>query len=431
MWPPSPTFLGGLLLWSLLEVRAPARYPPAVPKPVWCTVPNYRFYRVSLLRARGYAASATRHCDSQGGAPDDCACTLPESCLSGYCINNLCLFPIVQIAEIEFWRAGSRVPTAAIPDSQHDAFRVMNGVDVKQTWGVWELEFYHDTGCSQRVVGGTPIFSSEREHGFGHSIDHTAPLGAHNTPRTTWQETQEPPHERFELHGPARFAFDGDLRTNWWPSCRNPCQARTSWLGLDYSQPVFSGMKCVRIVQDKDHDYASFTLVVQGHRQGGEWETFAAFNAETWAYGGVWERLSIPQGVAFVASTAHARAMDLDLNSSVVDTVGTQLDFDFGVETEIDSWRWATAEEPVDNIAREHDGVTCDRDGHCPRDPVQWKLEGSLDRTTWETLQNQDVSYPVTIHRKRFLPLQSVHHRTMLGVADIWPDGRGRCAVRR
>merc|ERR1712048_1027798 len=97
-------------------------------------------------------------------------------------------------------------------------------------------------------------------------------------------------------------------------------------------------MKCVKIVQDKDRDYASFSLVVQG-RRGQEWETFSKFNAATWEWGGVWEQLSVPQGVAFVASIAHARLMDFTLNSSAVELVRTSFDFDFGVETEIDAWR--------------------------------------------------------------------------------------------
>merc|ERR1712232_524058 len=187
--------------------------------------------------------------------------------------------------------------------------------------------------------------------------------------------------------------------------------------------------KCVRIVQDKDRDYASFSLVVQG-RRGNEWETFSKFNAATWDWGGVWEQLSVPQGVAFVASTAHARLLDFDVNSSAVELVGTSFDFDFGVETELDSWRWATAEEPTENIARTHDGYTCDRDGHCPRDPVQWTLEGSLDTLNWVTLQDQSYDFPVTIHRKRWIPLQSVQHKVSLSIEDMWPDGRSKCVAR-
>lgn len=46
-------------------------------------------------------------------------------------------------------------------------------VDVVQTWGVSELEFYSDTSCSN-ITNGTAIFSSNMSHGFGHSVDHTA-----------------------------------------------------------------------------------------------------------------------------------------------------------------------------------------------------------------------------------------------------------------
>ena len=55
---------------------------------------------------------------------------------------------MVQVAEVEFWRSSSRVNTAKVLDDSHDAFRVMNGVDVSQVWGIWELEFYEDTLCT-------------------------------------------------------------------------------------------------------------------------------------------------------------------------------------------------------------------------------------------------------------------------------------------
>lgn len=415
-------------------------YPPPVSRPTWCEVPNYRYYRFVPSVVRGYRPNAPDDplsCGAATGQADGCVCGAPDECRSEYCVPDpamgvgYCLYPIVQIAEVEFWRHGQKVNTRKVPDDFHDAFRVMNGVDVSQTWGVWELEFYLDTACSNQLLGGAPIASSSRTRGFGHSIDKSAPLGAHDTPRTHWQATFQPPLERFELHGPVQYAFDGDVKTNWWPTCENPCAARSEWLGLNFSAPLADGVKCVRIIQDKDRDYASFSLAVQGHRYGGDWETFATFNAATWAYGGVWERLSVPQGVAFVTSTAHARLMDGDLLSSAVEVVGTPFTFDFGVEVEVDAWRWATAVEPSENTAEAHDGFACDRDGRCPRDPMRWTLEGSLNGTAWEVLHQQDEDYPVDVRRARFVDFLPVWHRPSLSIEDVWPDGRGRCARRR
>ena len=139
----------------------------------------------------------------------------------------------------------------------------------------------------------------------------------------------------------------------------------------------------------------------------------------------------MPQGVAFVSSISHARALDGSLNSSVAEVIGTQLEFDFGVETEIDAFRWATAREPGDRNFGRHDGRTCDYDGLCPRDPVQWTLEGSLNRSVWVALQSQTTDYPTPPYRKTFVALLPVHHRVYLTIEDIWPDGRGQCAARR
>merc|ERR1711862_906733 len=114
---------------------------------------------------------------------------------------------------------------------------------VPQTWGVWELEFYHDTLCSSKLLNGVgsagvAIASSELSRGFGHSIDHSAPYGAHTTSGRDWQSTHEPPLEQFLNQGPATFAFDGNLETNWWANCKNPCWARSQWLGRNYSTLV-------------------------------------------------------------------------------------------------------------------------------------------------------------------------------------------------
>eukprot|EP00928_Gymnodinium_smaydae_P062260 TRINITY_DN46167_c0_g1_i1.p2 TRINITY_DN46167_c0_g1~~TRINITY_DN46167_c0_g1_i1.p2 ORF type:complete len:451 (+),score=81.66 TRINITY_DN46167_c0_g1_i1:80-1432(+) len=426
-----------LLLTLLLATAAvDPNYPPPQARSLWCSVPNYRHYRFTPQKARGFAPSDTLSCALATGKPDGCFCISADECRAGFCIPNAlgageCRYPVVQLAEIEFWRKGQRVNTAKVPDDEHSAFRVVNGVDVPQTWGVWELEFYTDTTCTTRLLGGTPIASSERARGFGHSVDHTAPRGLHNTARTYWQATQEAPHERFELHGPAAFAFDGREVTNWWAACENPCRARTEWLGLSFGS-IVPGVKCVRILQDKDRDYASFSLTLQGQRENASsWDTFAKFNAATWEWGGVWEKLSVPQGVAFNASIAHARLLDFELNSSVIELVGTSFDFDFGVETEIDAFRWATTDEPTENTGRDHDGYACDRDGLCPRDPVRWTLQGSLDGLSWVKLLSQDTDYPVTIYRRRWLPFLSVRHRVSLSITDIWPGGGGQCAARR
>lgn len=430
------------LLWHAGLVRLllgqVTNYPPPVKRTQWCSVPNYRYYRFTPTKVRGYAPSDTLLCTLPTGKPDTCLCLQPSDCKSEYCVPeasgaSYCSYPIVQVAEVEFWRSSVRVNTDVIPEHSHSAFRIMNSADVPRVWGVWELIFYSDTKCTQPLtVVGTPIASSQRERGFGHSVDWTAQNGSHHTDRTYWQATQEPPLERFELHGQAKFAFDGDLRTNWWPTCENPCRAGSQWIGLNYSTPVTGGVKCVRITQDKDRDYASFSLTVQGFNHVTRiWETFSVFKAATWNWGGVWEKLSIPQGVAFIASTAHARTMDHDVHTSSLDLVGKYIDYDFGVETEIDSWRWATAEEPSENIARQHDGFTCDRDGMCPRDPLRWTLEGSLDRMNWVMLQNQDTDFATTEFRKRFIPFQPVLHEVALSIVDIWPDGNSQCAARR
>jgi len=117
------------------------------------------------------------------------------------------------VAEIEFWRRGSVVRTRKVPDTNFDAFRVVNAADVPQTWGVWELEFYSDTSCSSALTGGTAIASTARSSGFGHSVDHTAPRGIHVSDRTYWQSTPFGAHMSFELHGPVVYAFDSDETT--------------------------------------------------------------------------------------------------------------------------------------------------------------------------------------------------------------------------
>jgi len=432
--------------WLLQVLSQDSNYAPVIKKTQWCSVPNYRYYRFTPTKVRGYAPSDTLHCGLSKGKPDGCICTTSDECLAKYCIPvatgaSYCTSPISQISEVEFWRASKRVNTDVVPEHSHSAFRLVNAADVPRTWGVWELEFYNDTQCTQRLPGGTPISSSHRARGFGHSIQ------SHDTARTYWQSTHEPltpdpeQGERFELHGPAKFAFDGDLTTNWWPTCENPCRAGSEWIGLDYGAQVPGGVKCVKVVQDKDRDYAAFSITVQGLRRQGlshSWETFSTFKAATWNWGGVWEKLSIPQGVAFVTSVAHARTMDHDVNTSSVDLVGETLEYDFGVETEIDEWRWATAEEPTENVrgvsgrdAKEHDGHTCDRDGMCPRDPVRWTLQGSLDRVTWVMLQNQATDFATTEFRKSYVPFQSVLHQVPLSIKDIWPDGSSQCAARR
>merc|ERR1712232_782585 len=109
-------------------------------------------------------------------------------------------------------------------------------------------------------------------------------------------------------------------------------------------------------------------------------------------------------------------ALDRDLNSTVVELVGTPLEFDFGVETEIDEWRWATAQEPSENVTDIHDGRTCELDGLCARDPLQWTLEGSLDRNTWVTLQSQASDYSTRLYRQTFVALQPVYHRVYLSI---------------
>ena len=425
---------GPKLLWEavLLLQLSTAQYPSIVPEEVWCQVPNYRYYRWTATKARGYPATSSFTC-SEALKPDGCFCLDYTECRSGYCIPDdlgatYCTFPIFQIAELEFWRHGQAINTRKIPDAHFDAYRLVNAMDVPQTWGVWELEFYNDTNCTTPLTNGTSMASSSLPRGFGHSVDHTAPLGLHETPRTYWQSRPFAEPMAFDLHGPAAYAFDGNVTTNWWADCRNPCRAGTEWIGLNFSSATSA--RCIRILQDKDRDYASFSLALEGH-SAGNWTRITTFNAGARAYGGVWEELAVPQGVAFVSSIAHARALDGNLNSSVAELIGTQLEFDFGVETEIDAFRWATAREPGDHTFGSHDGRTCDYDGLCPRDPVQWILQGSMNRSTWVTLQTQASDFSTPLYRKTFVELLPVHHRVSLTIEDIWPDGRGQCAARR
>eukprot|EP00930_Biecheleria_cincta_P004749 TRINITY_DN105683_c0_g1_i1.p1 TRINITY_DN105683_c0_g1~~TRINITY_DN105683_c0_g1_i1.p1 ORF type:complete len:436 (+),score=44.03 TRINITY_DN105683_c0_g1_i1:50-1357(+) len=431
-----------LVSWLLLQSagpaqRARAQYAAPVASETWCSVPNYRYYRWTPTKARGYQQSDTLTCALTTGKPDGCFCLSYAECRSGYCVPDalgagFCTYPIAQVAEIEFWRHSAPVRTRKVADNIFNAFRVVNNADVPQTWGVWELQFYTDTSCSTPLASGSAISSSARANGFGHSVDHTAPMGLHNTDRTFWQSRPFAPHMSFERHGPVAYAFDGDVTTNWWPNCRNPCRARTEWLGLEFPGAVQNGVKCLRILQDKDKDYASFSLTLEGrHSSIGSWHKMTTFNAATRPYGGIWEQLSVPQGVSFPASVAHARALDGDLNSTVVELLGTPLEFDFGVETEIDEWRWATAQEPSENSSRIHDGRTCELDGLCPRDPLRWTLEGSSDRSTWVMLHSQASDYSTLLYRQTFVSLQPVYHKVSLSITDIWPDGRGHCAARR
>lgn len=439
----------GYLLCSLAQVVSfDPNYPPPIRRPTWCSVPNYRYYRFTPTLSRGYRplGDDAPQCGLPTDRDDDCFCALEDDCKSGYCVPDAtpgltfgikrCFFPIAQVSEVEFWRNQEPIRTDKVPDEGHDKLRVTNGADVSMVWGVWELEFYSDTLCTNRITGGAPIASSERPHGFGHSVDHTAPLGAHGTSRTYWQEDFDGPLREFELHGAAQYAFDGDVTTNWWPTCGNMCKSGSEWIGLDFGSPLAPGVgaKCFRIIQDKDRDYASFSLIIQGHLASDapdDWTTLAKFHAATWDYGGVWEQLSVPQGVAFPGSTAHARLLDGIMNSSAVEIVGTPFIFDFGVEVEVDSWRWATAIEPSDYGPKQHDGFTCNWDGRCPRDPVRWTLEGSLDNTNWYLLQDQSENFHTTIYRMSFTDLMPLTHSTDLSIEDVWPDGRGRCAKRR
>jgi len=425
---------------ALAQLPADPNYPEPLSRPVWCGVANYRYYRFTVSTVRGFHSTGARdvlQCGLASNNADGCICTVPADCRSSYCVPDVntglgyCMYPIVQVAEVEFWRRGQKVNTNKVQDDAHDGFRIVNAMDVSQTWGVYELEFFSDTSCSNRMLGGTAIASSARPRGFGHSIDHTAPNGSHATARTKWQDTFQPPLEGFELHGLVEFAFDGDETTNWWPTCENPCRAGSEWLGLDFGAVQPLGVRCVRMLQDKDYDYASFSLTLQGHRPGSGWETLTTFNAATWNYAGVWTQMSVPQGVAYPGSVAHAYLTDDDLNSSAVEIVGTPFLFDFGVEVEIDSWRWATAIEPVDNNDREHDGFTCDRHGRCPKDPIRWTLDGSLDGVTWQSLQDQSTDFKTTRYRRSFIEMQPLLYRPSLSVQDLWPDGRGTCAHRR
>lgn len=403
-----------------------------------CEVPNYRYYRFTPTQARGFAASDSLTCFT-APKPDGCLCIDETECLSGYCVPNaigqtVCQYPIIQLSEVEFWRKGRRVRTGKVSDASRDAVRIMNAVDIPQTWGVYELEFYADTLCTDRLEGGSVIASSQLSQGFGHSVaDGLTGIEAtgSDAARTNWQATTDE-IETFPNHGPAELAFDADQRTNWWAACVNGCRSHTEWIGLSFNDTV-SGVKCVRVVQDRDREYSAFSIAVQARAAGGDWDTLTTFNVGTLSqpYGGLWLDLPVPQGVAFIASTAHARSLDMDVQSSVVELVGTPLVYDFGVETEVDRWRWATADEPTENQARLHDGFTCDRDGLCPRDPVQWVLEGSLDNVNWITLQSQSTVFPVTKSRRCFIPFQSVRHQVAIGIDHMWPDGRGQCAARR
>ena len=132
----------------------------------WCSVPNYRYYRFTPTKVRGFAPSDTLTCGLSEGKPDGCICRSADVCLSRYCVPapsgaSYCNSPIVQIAEVEFWRMSKRVNTDVIDEHSHSAFRIMNAADVPRVWGVWELNFYSDTECTQKVHGELPDNSSQ------------------------------------------------------------------------------------------------------------------------------------------------------------------------------------------------------------------------------------------------------------------------------
>ena len=47
-----------------------------------------------------------------------------------------------------------------------------------------------------------------------------------DTARTSWQSRPYDPPQTFDLHGPAMYAFDDNITTNWYANCR-PCPAGT------------------------------------------------------------------------------------------------------------------------------------------------------------------------------------------------------------
>ena len=84
--------------------------------------------------------------------------------------------------------------------------------------------------------------------------------------------------------------------------------------------------------------------------------------------------------------------VDGSLGTKWLDFNKGALIFDFGSPEEIDSYRWATA-----NDAEE-------------RDPVRWTLEGSDNATSWTLLEDQTAAdYPVTLSRQTYLPVEGLN----------------------
>lgn len=83
-----------------------------------------------------------------------------------------------------------------------------------------------------------------------------------------------------------------------------------------------------------------------------------------------------------------AEAVDNELTTKWLDFNKGALVLDFGNEVAADGYRWATANDVPE------------------RDPVRWRLEGSLDNTTWTLLDDRTSSdYPTPLARFEFLPV--------------------------
>src|SRR5262249_15787199 len=93
------------------------------------------------------------------------------------------------------------------------------------------------------------------------------------------------------------------------------------------------------------------------------------------------------------ATEGALKAIDNDLTTKWLDanrsaTVANPLVVDFQSPQQATSYRWATA-----------------NDSATTRDPIRWKVEGSLDGTTWVLLDDKTgADYPTTATRQVYVP---------------------------
>jgi hypothetical protein len=207
-------------------------------------------------------------------------------------------------------------------------------------------------------------------------------------------------------------------------------------------------VECVQVLQYDDAAYFSSAVVLEAFNASGSgrWEEWYE-----WEGRDVDSILVLPPGTLASAGTqpgpdVSQQLLDHDFkthwtgyNAGAIWGVDSQPNathsvvLNFGVAVAVDGYRWATA-------ATHRDVAPCDVTGPCPRDPVRWTLEGSIDGWNWRVLSDQWGStggmplrfedYPATHDRYRWTPVFDVRH-LMDNVAAGDVADRGQCLSRR